>query len=178
VRAVQQLQEKGITDFRCVFVGEDAGRTRYAGELWDLVHSTPAAEVVRMAGPMQDMPAAYAAATVVVSAAIQPEGLSRAILEAQAMGRPVVVSDIATGPETVLAPPAVTEECMSGLRFTSGDPAELAAALVRLLSLSEKARAAIGARGRAWVVTHFNASGVIAPTLRLYADVARRQHHG
>jgi glycosyltransferase involved in cell wall biosynthesis len=40
------------------------------------------------------MPAAYAAATVVVSAAVQPEGLQRAILEAQAMARPVVVSDL------------------------------------------------------------------------------------
>ena len=58
-----------------------------------------------------------AAATAVVSAAIQPEGLQRTILEALAMARPVVVSDLAAGPDIVLAPPAVPEERMTGLRF-------------------------------------------------------------
>ena len=67
--------------------------------------ATDTADVIRMVGPTDDMPAAYAAATVVVSAAIQPEGLQRAILEAQAMARPVVVSDLGAGPDVVLAPP-------------------------------------------------------------------------
>jgi glycosyltransferase involved in cell wall biosynthesis len=176
VRAVHRLADMGIKDFRCVFVGEDAGRTRYAGELWDLVHSTDSADVIRIAGAMEDMPAVYAAATVVVSAAIQPEGLSRTVLEAQAMGRPVVVSDLCGGGDSVLAPPAVPEDRMTGLRFSSGDPVALAAALVRVFSLGEQARNAIGARGRAWVVANFNAPATVAPTLRLYANVAQRQH--
>src|ERR1041384_6425882 len=37
VKAVQRLKERGLKDFVCVFVGEDQGRTRYTGELWDLV---------------------------------------------------------------------------------------------------------------------------------------------
>ena len=176
VHAVRRLTDMGLKDVRCVFVGEDAGRTRYAGEVWDLVHSTNNADVIRIAGAMEDMPAVYAAATVVVSAAIQPEGLPRTILEAQAMGRPVVVSDLGGGPDAVLAPPAVPEDRMTGLRFSSGDPVALAAALVRVFSLTEQARNAVGARGRAWVVANFNAPAAVAPTLRLYADVAQRQH--
>ena len=39
------------------------------------------AELVRIVGPTDDVPAAYAAATVVVSAAVQEEGLQRALLE-------------------------------------------------------------------------------------------------
>ena len=105
VEAVRRLKEMGLKDFLCVFVGEDQGKTRYTGELWDLVLATGTADVIRMAGPVDDLPAAYAAATVVVSAAIQPEGLQRAILEAQAMARPVVVSDLGAGPDVVLAPP-------------------------------------------------------------------------
>ena len=50
------------------------------------------------------------------------------------MGRPVVVSDLGAGPDAVLAPPAVPEDRMTGLRFSSGDDAALAAALIRLFS--------------------------------------------
>jgi glycosyltransferase involved in cell wall biosynthesis len=170
---VHRLKERGLKDFVCVFAGEDQGRSRYTGELWDLVSETGTTDVVRLVGAVDDMPAAYAAATVVVSAAVQQEGLQRAILEAQAMARPVVVSDLAAGPDVVLAPPAVTEDRMTGLRVPTGDEAALAAALIRLFSLSDAARAAAGARGRAWVAEHFDAPSIARATLSLYADVTR-----
>src|SRR3954454_14180867 len=173
VKAVHRLKERGLKDFVCVFVGEDQGRTRYTGELWDLISSTETTDVVRLVGEVDDIPAAYAAATVVVSAAVQPEGLQRAILEAQAMTRPVVVSDLAAGAEVVLAPPAVTEDRMTGLRVPAGDEAALAAALIRLFSLSDAARAAVGARGRVWVATQFDPASIARATLELYAEVAR-----
>ena len=175
VEAVRRLKEMGLKDFMCVFVGEDQGKSRYSGELWDLVLATGTTDVIRMAGPIDDLPAAFAAATVVVNAATQPEGLQRAILEAEAMARPVVVSDLAAGPDAVLAPPAVAEDRMTGLRFSAGDSVALAAALVRLFSLPPSARAAIGARGRAWVLANFNTSAAAEPTLRLYEQVAARR---
>ena len=121
------------------------------------------------------MPAAYAAAAVVVSAAVQPEGLQRAILEAQAMARPVIVSDLGAGPDVVLTPPAVPESRITGLRFHAGDDAALAAALLRLFSLPEPVRRAMGARGRDWVLGHFNAPAVAEQTLRLYDEITGRE---
>jgi glycosyltransferase involved in cell wall biosynthesis len=175
VKAVKRLKEMGLKDFLCVFVGEDRGRTHYTGELWDLVLATQTIDVVRMAAPVSDMPAAYAAASVVVTAAVQPEGLQRAILEAQAMARPVIVSDLGAGPDVVLAPPAVPDSRITGLRFHSGDDAALAAALLRLFSLAEPTRRAMGARGREWVLGHFNAPAAAQQTLRLYGEVTGRQ---
>ena len=174
VKAAQRLKQRGFKDFLCVFVGEDRGRTHYTGELWDLVLATGTMDVIRMAAPVADMPAAYAAASVVVSAAVQPEGLQRAILEAQAMARPVIVSDLGAGPDVVLTPPAVPENRITGLRFHAGDDAALAAALLRLFSLSEPARRAMGERGRDWVLGHFNAPAVAAQTLRLYEEITGR----
>jgi glycosyltransferase involved in cell wall biosynthesis len=173
VKAVHRLKQSGLKDFVCVFAGEDQGRTHYTGELWDLISTTGTADVVRLAGAVDDMPAAYAAATVVVSAAVQPEGLQRAILEAQAMARPVVVSDLAAGPEVVLAPPAVPEERMTGLRVPADDDTALAASLIRLFSLSDAVRSGIGRRGREWVAGHFDAASVERATLALYAEIAR-----
>jgi glycosyltransferase involved in cell wall biosynthesis len=173
VRAAHRLKEMGCKDFVCVFVGEDDERSRYAGELWDQVLATDTADVVRLIGPVEDMPAAYLASMGVVSAATQAEGLQHAILEAQAMQRPVIVSDLGAGPDIVLAPPSVPEDRMTGLRFAAGDDRALAAAIVRLFSMPEGWRRGIGVRGREWVAGHFNAGAVADMTLKLYAQIAR-----
>jgi glycosyltransferase involved in cell wall biosynthesis len=175
IKAVRRLKDLGLKDFICVFAGEDQGRTRYAGEVWDLVLATDTADVVRLAGGVEDSPATYVASTVVVSAAVQPEGLQRAILEAQAMARPVIVSDLGASPEVVLAPPAVSEDRMTGYRVPAGDDAALAGALVRLFAAPDTARRAIGNRGRAWVSAHFDPAVVAEQTLALYASVARER---
>lgn len=173
VQAARRLKDMGMKDFICIFAGEDRGRSRYMGEVWDLVLSSDTADVVRIVGPLDDLPAAYMASSVVISAATQPEGLQRAILEAQAMARPVIVSDLGAGPDVVLAPPAVPEDRMTGLRFPAGDDAALAAALIRLFSMTDSARLAMGQRGRGWVSGHFTPPNVATLTLKVYADLAK-----
>lgn len=172
VKAVKRLKDMGLNNFLCVFVGEDRGHTNYTGELWDLVLANDTMDYVRMAAPVHDMPAAYAAASVVISAAVQPEGVQRTILEAQAMARPVIVSDLAAGPDVVLAAPAVPDSRVTGLRFAAGDDAALAAALLRLFSMPEPNLAAMGRRGREWVLGHFNAGLAAERMLKLYGEVA------
>lgn len=171
VKAAKRLKEMGLRNFLFVFVGEDRGRTHYTGELWDLVLATGTMDVVRMAAPVADMPAAYAAAACVASAAIQPEGAPRAILEAQAMARPVIVSDLAAGADVVLTAPSVPESRVAGLRFNAGDDAAFAAALLRLFSMPEPNRTALGQRGREWVLGHFDLAAVSEQTLRVYREI-------
>jgi glycosyltransferase involved in cell wall biosynthesis len=178
VRAVRRLFDMGLRDFLFVFVGEDRGRTHYTGELWDLVLATGTMDVIRMAAPVHDMPAAYAAASVVVSAAVQPEGVQRSILEAQAMARPLIVSDLAAGADVVLTAPAVPESRITGLRFPAGDDTALAAALLRLFALQEALVNDMGLRGRDWVLGHFNAAVGAEQMLRLYAEIAGRTGPG
>jgi glycosyltransferase involved in cell wall biosynthesis len=174
VQAARQLKELGLKNFLFVLAGEDDGRSRYTGELWDLVLDTDTADVVRMARSPADKPAAYGAAAAVVSAAIQAEGVQRTILEALAMARPVVVSDLAAGPDIVQAPPAVPEARMTGLRFAAGDDEGLAAALVQLLSMPDAARRAIGRRGREWVAGHCAPATVASQMLAVYASVTEK----
>lgn len=174
VKAARRLKEMKLKDFLFVFVGEDRGRTHYTGELWDLVLATGTMDVIRMAAPVSDMPAAYAASCVVVSAAVQPEGVQRALLEAQAMARPVVVSELAAGADVVLTAPAVPEGRVTGLRFASGDDAAMAAAMLRLFFLPEPARNAMGRRGREWVLGHFDGKRVAGLTLQVYSEIAGR----
>jgi glycosyltransferase involved in cell wall biosynthesis len=173
VRAARRLKELGLRNFTFVFVGEDPGRSSYAGELWDLVLATQTSDVIRIVGPPDDLPAAYSAATAIVSPAIQLEGSERSVLEAMAMAQPVITSDLAAGSATVLAPPGVAEDRMTGLTFKSGDDRELAAALIRLLSAPENVRLAVGRRGRERVAVQFAADEGAAQMLALYVELAR-----
>jgi glycosyltransferase involved in cell wall biosynthesis len=176
VQAARRLKDMGLKDFTFIFVGESGGNSSYGGEIWDQVLANELTDVVRLIGPVDDMPAAYAAASVVVSAAIQAEGLQRTLLEAQAMERPVIASDLGAGPDAVLAPPIVPEDRMTGLRYSAGDDAALAAALIRLFSMSPAQQAAMGIRGRQWVADHFNQPAVSDLTLRLYSGLVRGQN--
>ena len=97
----------------------------------------------------------------------------RSVLEAMAMARPVITSDLAAGPHIVLAPPAVAEDRMTGLSFQSGDDGELAAALIRLLSAPEGTRLAMGRRGRERALAQFAAKDAATQMLTLYSELAR-----
>ena len=89
------------------------------------------------------------------------------------MARPVITSDLAAGSETVLAPPGVAEDRMTGLTFKSGDDRELAAALIRLLSAPESVRLAVGRRARERVVAEFRTEEGATQMLALYVELAR-----
>jgi glycosyltransferase involved in cell wall biosynthesis len=173
VRAARRLKDMGLRDFAFVLVGEDHGRSSYSGELWDLVLAMKTSDVIRIAGPPDDLPAAFSASIAVVSAAIQLEGSQRSLLEAMAMARPLIASDLAAGPEIVLSPPGVAEDRMTGLRFPSGDDRELAAALIKLMSAPESVRLAIGRRARERAVAQFAATGTETQLLSVYAEIAR-----
>jgi len=95
------------------------------------------------------------------------------VLEAMAMARPVITSDLGAGSETVLAPPGVAEDRMTGLTFRSGDDRELAAALIRLLSVPDSVRLAVGRRGRERVVAQFATDEGAMQMLALYGELAR-----
>jgi glycosyltransferase involved in cell wall biosynthesis len=172
VQAASRLKDMGLRDFTFVLTGEDTGHSSYSGELWDLVMATKTTDVFRIAGPPADGPAAYMAATAVVSAAVQLESPQRGLLEAMAMGRPVIVSDLA-GSDTVVAPPAVAEDRMTGWRFRSGDDNALAAALIRMLSATEAARLAVGRRGRERARELFANPAVPEQMLSIYTEIAR-----
>ena len=94
------------------------------------------------------------------------------------MARPVVVSDLGAGPDIVLTPPAVPESRITGLRYHAGDDAALTATLLRLFSLPEPPRRAMGARGRDWVLSHFDTPVVAQQTLRLYDEITGRKKSG
>ncbi|MEX2129310.1 MAG: glycosyltransferase [Xanthobacteraceae bacterium] len=172
VAAAQRLREAGLKNFVCVLAGEEQQGSRYASQLWDRVHQSELSEFVRIVGHCEDMPAAYALAEIAASAVLPPGGPQRAMLEAQAMGTPVVVSDAGGRDEIVLAPPFAAEDRATGLLYPAGDAAELAQSLFKVLAMGAVARAAMGQRGRTFVASHFPRQAFTERMLSVYAEVA------
>ena len=78
---------------RVVIVGEATRRDEYAAEIARSIERHGLTNTVTIAGHVQDMPAAYLAADIVVFTTIEPEGFGRVAAEASAMERPVIAAD-------------------------------------------------------------------------------------
>ena len=161
---IRALAELGRHDIRCLLVGSDQGRTGYRQELTDLVRRLGLTDVVHIVDECNDMPAAYMLTDVAVSASTDPEAFGRVVVEAQAMGRPVIASDHGAPRETIL--PGRT-----GWLTAPGDSSALAAALDRFLALSAEERGNMAALAQSFVRANFSKEAMCARTLAVYDEV-------
>ena len=174
IEAARIMFEAGLEDVRFVLAGDDQGRAGYVRELDQLIAKNGLEGLVRRTGHCSDMPAAYLAAAVACVPSTEPEAFGRAAVEAQAMGTPVVVSDLGAVPETVLAPPQVEDARRTGWHVPPGDAQALASALAHALDMGASARDTLGARARAHVERHFSLERMCADTLDTYAALLAR----
>ena len=161
---IDALAKLGRKDVCALLVGSDQGRTGYRQELEERIRRAGLDGVVKMTDHCNDMAAAYRLSAVVVSASQEPEAFGRVIVEAQAMGRPVIVTAIGAYQETVI--PGQTAWVVP-----PADPDALAQALDEALSLTQEQSDAIGARARAFVADRYTKQRMCADTLAVYADL-------
>ena len=149
---------RAVPGVRCLIVGDGADRAALAQRLADL----GLAETVTLTGFRPDPLDFIAAAEVfVLPSPAEPFGL--AILEAMALGRPVVAMD-GGGPREIVV------EGETGRLVAPGDPAALATALTALLR-DATLRARLGERGRARFDAFFTTGHMARATLDLYERV-------
>jgi glycosyltransferase involved in cell wall biosynthesis len=170
IEAARLLRDAGLAGVRYVLAGDAQGRSGYVKELDALVDKSGLKGVVARVGHCDDMAAAYLAAAVVVAPSTEPEAFGRSAVEAQAMGAPVIVTDIGAALETVLAPPQTSPEERTGWRVPPGDARALAEALSQALSLGATARETMARRARAHVERHFSLEAMTRSTLAVYRD--------
>ncbi|QJE74346.1 glycosyltransferase family 4 protein [Aerophototrophica crusticola] len=161
---IEAISKLGRKDVRAVLVGGDQGRSDYRAELEGRIRALGLEGQVTIAGHCNDMAAAYMLADVVVSASTEPEAFGRIIVEAQAMGRPVIVTDLGAVRETVVAGE-------TGLVVPPGDAGALADAIREVLDLDPLTRKAVGLDGMRHVRAHFTKEGMCAATLGIYAEL-------
>ncbi|UDL94796.1 glycosyltransferase family 4 protein [Lichenihabitans sp. PAMC28606] len=169
IAAAAKLRDRGVSDLVFILAGDHQGRNRYVADLDTLIADHKLGDLVKRVGHCADMPAALLAASLVIVPSTRPEAFGLSAVEAQAMGTPVVVSNLGAVPETVLAPPEVQPEQRTGWRVPAGDVEALAEAIASALALGATARDTMARRARLHIETEFSLDHMTEAMLDAYS---------
>jgi len=153
-----------------VLAGDAQGREAYRIELEQLIAAGGLQGRVKLPGHCDDMPAAFAVAQVAIIASTSAETFGRTSIEAQAMGCPVIVSDIGAAPETII-PALPGKQDYTGWIVPCRDPGAIAERVAEALELPPQQRAALGARARRHAADKFSLSHMQRATLSVYDEL-------
>ncbi len=148
-----------IRDARFLLVGHKTDSEK----MQDMISSFGLSDSVVTAGYRTDVPDILAALDVSVNCPRAGEGLSGAVRESLAVGRPVVATDVGGNRELV-------RDGETGLLVPPEDAASLAEAIVRLLSDGGLA-AGLAANGADFVRANLTIDRMVETTEQLYMDV-------
>ncbi len=174
IEAASLLRSRGLKDVAFVLAGDAQGRDGYVAELDLMIASHDLTGIVRRVGHCTDIPAAFLGASLVAVPSTEPEAFGRSAVEAQAMGTPVVVSDLGAASETVLSPPQVMANERTGWRVPAGDVEALANAIAEVLALGINARESLALRARRHVERNFSLDRMVTDTLDTYTTLLQR----
>lgn len=168
------LADDGAHGVVFVLVGEHHSHPKYARAIMKEAQKLGVGGMFRLTGHCPDMPTAFAAADIVAVPAIEPPVFGRVVAQAQAMGRPVVTTNVGVLPEHVVTPPQMPEEVRTGWVAAPGDPGDFARALGYALALDAGAYRAMAARARQFAEYMFSPVSVAVETRAVYASLLAR----
>jgi glycosyltransferase involved in cell wall biosynthesis len=153
-----RLVVREVPEFRVRIVGD--GRERAALE--QLARELELEKHVEFLGERHDVPCLLAEAGFFVSSSLS-EGISLTLLEAMAVGLPIVATDVGGNPEII-------ESGRSGRLVQSGSPEMLAAAMLQMLADRDAWRT-YGEFGRQRVERHFNIRHMVQQYEAMYCEL-------
>lgn len=157
LEAIARMERRPVL----VFAGPAKSGSSFLRELRDAARRDGVD--LRVPGHEDDMPAAMAAADVVINPSLEPEAFGRTAAEGLAMGRPVIVADHGGAREVVAAGE-------TGWRTPPGDAAALSAAIEEALGLDFAQKARLGEAARARAARCFSKAALQESTLRVYRE--------
>ena len=155
------VEDYANLNFQAIILGSDQGRTVYTKKLIGLIQRYRLNKRVKFVGGFREMPVAYSVADIVISSSIKPETFGRIAVEAQAMEKPIIASNIGGSKETI-------KNSVSGILYKYDDPRELAKALNSMIQNGKEAMQQMGLQGRDNVLAKFNVDKMCEKTFSEY----------
>ena len=160
LRACARLARRGVPVRLCL-VG-DTPEAPLRRTLDALIAELKLQDVVEWFGVRHDIPALLASMDLILAPSTYPESFGRSVIEAQAVGRPVIASKLGTLAELV-------DDGTTGLLVPPNDPRALAEAIERLIGDPALRRRCI-AEGRRRVEAEWTVDRMVERTLAVYDE--------
>jgi len=151
----------GYQSFYAVILGSDQGRNVYSKKVKRLAEQYRLTRQLRFIENCKNMPLAYKISDLIVSPSIEPEAFGRIAIEAQAMEKPIVASNIGGSNETVV-------DNKTGFLFESGNSEDLSKKIIKILNSDESTLKFIGIEGRKNIIKKFNVEKMCFSTYSEY----------
>ena len=170
IRAAGRMHHR-LRDAVLIIAGADQGRSGYRAELEALISELSLQKSVRLAGHVEDMPAAFAAAHVALAVSTVPETFGLVVAEAQSAGCPVIATNIGAPSEIIIAPLDDVANVRTGWLVSPGNLEDYENAISSALDLTDNQRAEIAIRARANVWDKFTTARMQIGTLDVYDEI-------
>jgi glycosyltransferase involved in cell wall biosynthesis len=161
------VEDYNFLNFQAIILGADQGRKVYKKKLVNLVERYSLNKKVKFIDHCKEMPLAYSLADAVVSASIEPEAFGRVAVEAQAMGKPIIASNIGGSKETIL-------NKKTGFLYKFDDPRELAKSLNTVIQLTQEELISMGNEGRKNITKKFDVETMCDTNLNEYKKLLKK----
>ena len=153
--------ELGYEAFYAIILGSDQGRNLYKKKLIRLVEQYRMNNQIKFIDHCKNMALAYQISDLVISASIEPEAFGRVAVEAQAMKKIIIASNIGGSNETII-------NDKTGLLFESGNPRSLSKKIIQGLTMDETSLKIMGNEGRKNIMKKFNVEKMCFSTFSEY----------
>ena len=147
--------------FFAIILGSDQGRKIYKKKIQRLVEQYRLIQDIVFIDNFNNMPLAYKISDIVTSCSIEPEAFGRVAIEAQAMKKVILASDIGGSKETII-------NNKTGFLFKARDVIALSDKLTHIFELDETTLKSMGNEGRKNVINKFNVEKMCFSTYSEY----------
>jgi len=153
-------------NFHAVILGANQGRSVYSKKLLLLTERYRLSKKVTFIKNCKEMPLAYKLADIAISSSVEPEAFGRIAVEAQAMKKPIIASDLGGSRETIL-------NGKSGFLYHFNDAKKLASFINKLMEMNKESISLIGEEGRKNVENKFNVDQMCQTTFTEYKKLLK-----
>ena len=157
-------QDNLLNNISGIILGDDQGRAEYREYLLNFIRVHQLEENIKIISHEAFMPSAYNACDLVLSASVEPEAFGRVAIEAQAMEKPILASNIGGSNETII-------DGQTGWLFKSDDEKDLGKMIIEISKKDKKLLKDLGAKGRSNVINNYTAEQMCSKTLEIYKSL-------
>ena len=148
-------------NFQAFILGSDQGRNVYKKKLQSLIDRYNLGKKIKFIEQCKEMPLAYAISDLVISSSIKPEAFGRVSVEAQAMQKPIIATNLGGSKETIV-------NNKTGILYKFDDPRELAKNINSFMETDKLALNIMGVEGRKNVMKKFDVDKMCQSTYNEY----------